>query len=185
MLFFAPKGFPYKAWILASQQVGECTISIEADDESALRVRVQPGHPQCYATNESLLDLLSTEFSRVGGSEEVYTSVSLGRIIDYPWLSEYIATSAYTDPQWQRNRGKPRSRDTYGYVSKILLRSPFAAQLNEVLARKGYFIHAVTVEKVLIGTFRDVPLYAGKAGVGKVPYDAVVWLRLRKKLGFE
>jgi hypothetical protein len=34
---------------------------------------------------------------------------------------------------------------------------------------------------VLVGRFRDVPLYQGRMSPGKVPFDAMVWLRLEKK----
>jgi len=36
-------------------------------------------------------------------------------------------------------------------------------------------------EKVLVGRFRDVPLYRGKDLPGKVPFDAMVWFNLEKR----
>ena len=49
------------------------------------------------------------------------------------------------------------------------------------LETSGYRIKAVILEKVLIGGFRDVPLYKGKMLPGKIPFDAQVWLRLEKR----
>jgi hypothetical protein len=54
-------------------------------------------------------------------------------------------------------------------------------EIEGPLARGGYRILGVTVEKVLVGGFREVPLYQGKMHPGKVPYDAQVWFRLSKE----
>ncbi len=54
-------------------------------------------------------------------------------------------------------------------------------QFEEAFGDGGYRIRMVTIEKILVGGFRDVPLYQGKIFPGKVPFDAVVWLRLEKK----
>jgi hypothetical protein len=52
--------------------------------------------------------------------------------------------------------------------------------IEAVLVKGNYKIVGVTVEKVLVGSFRESPLYRGVAFPGKVPYDAQVWLRLER-----
>jgi hypothetical protein len=53
--------------------------------------------------------------------------------------------------------------------------------IEAVLAKAGYGVAGITVEKVLVGTFRDVPLYQGKLLRDRVAYDAQVWLRLERR----
>ncbi len=39
---------------------------------------------------------------------------------------------------------------------------------------------AAGVEKVLVGTVRDLTFYEGDPFTGRVPYDAMVWFKLEK-----
>jgi len=163
---------------------GECSLRVEADDEEhILRLRIHPGHPECYATKDAVQKVLRAVFSETGPPklEGVYRSLFLGRLIDYPWLCEYLATYAYKDPRWDKNKGKPVSVDLYKYVSGILSRREVRAQFEEAFGDTDYRIKTVTIEKILVGSLRDVPLYQGKILPGKVPFDAIVWLRLEKK----
>jgi len=174
----------YQERLVLSMEEGKCSLRVEADDESRmLRLRVQPSYPECYATKESMQKILKEVFSKTDLSklEGIYTSLSLGRLIDYPWLCEHLAASAYKDPQWNKINGKPVSMDLYRYVSSVLMNKEVTAQFEETFGDSGYRIKAVTIEKVLVGGFRDVPLYRGKIIPGKVPFDAVVWFRLEKK----
>jgi hypothetical protein len=177
-------GFSYQERLLLSMGEGKCSLRVEADDEARiLRLRVHPSCPECYATKDSMQEVLKAVFSKTESSklEGVYTSLFLGRLVDYPWLCEYLAVSAYKDPRWDRKKGKPVSMDLYKYVSVILSRKEVLSQFENTFGDNGYTIRAVTLEKVLVGGFRDVPLYKGKMFPGKVPFDAVVWLRLEKK----
>jgi len=70
--------------------------------------------------------------------------------------------------------------DINKYVSQLLFRKELIAQIEAPFTKGGYRIVSVTVEKVLVGGFREVPLFQGKMFPGKVPYDAQVWLRLEK-----
>ena len=141
-----------------------------------------PDTPECYTTKASVQKVLKAVFSKTDPKlERVYTSLFLGRLIDYPWLCEYLAVYAYKDPQWNKDKGKPMSMDLYKYVSAILSKKEIISQFEDASGDGGYTIMAVTLEKVLVGHFSDVPLYQGKMLPGKVPFDAVVWLRLEKR----
>ena len=59
----------------------------------------------------------------------------------------------------------------------MLFRKELMAEIETALEKGGYRIVGVTVEKVLVGGFREIPFYQGKALSGRVPYDAQVWLR--------
>ena len=184
-LFVLPAiGTAYQERLILSMEEGKCSLRVEADDEDRiLRLRVYPGHPECYATKDSMQKVLKAVFSKTDPPklEGVYHSLFLGRLIDYPWLCEYLAVSAYKDPRWDKNKGKPVSVDLYKYVSAILSRREIISQFEDAFGDSGYTIVAVTLEKVLVGRFSHIPLYEGKMFPGKVPFDAVVWLRLEKK----
>jgi hypothetical protein len=174
----------YQERLILSMEEGKCSLRVEADDEArTLRLRVHPSYLECYATKESMQKVLKTVFSKTDPPklEGVYTSLFLGRLIDYPWLSEYLAVSSYKDPRWDRKKGKPASLDLYKYVSAILSNSEVTSQFEDAFGTSGYRIKAVILEKVLIGSFHDVPLYKGKMLSGKIPFDAQVWLRLEKR----
>jgi hypothetical protein len=112
--------------------------------------------------------------------EGTYSSLSIGRLIDFPWLSQYLATTANRDRGWDSKKGKPVAMDINKYVSQLLFGRELIEQIEAPFTKGGYRIVSVSVEKVLVGGFREVPLYQGKMSSGKVPYDAQVWFRLEK-----
>lgn len=165
---------------------GECELKVEAEvNETSKSLRLRAHHPtrhRCLITRDELVSALDRALSSMDppGAGGAYSSVSIGRMVDFPWLSQYLATTAHADPEWDRKKGTPVAMDMNRYVSRLLRRSELLAQLEEPLARAGYRIVGVTVEKVLTGSFREVPSYQGKMHQGKVPYDAQVWFRLKK-----
>jgi hypothetical protein len=48
------------------------------------------------------------------------------------------------------------------------------------LRERGYRISGVSVEKVLIGGFDNVPQREEPGRRGKIPFDAQVWFRLEQ-----
>ena len=174
----------YQERLVFSLDEGKCSLRVEADDEARiLRLRVHPGNPECYATKDNMQTVLKAVFSKTDPSklEGVYNTLFLGRLIDYPWLSEYLAVTAYRDPRWDREKGKPVTLDPYRYVNSVLSNREVLSQFEDAFGQSGYTIRAVILEKVCVGRFSDVPLYKGKALPGKVPFDAMVWLGLKKK----
>ncbi len=170
--------------VIVSLQAGECSLTVEANDEwHTLRLRAHhPEHTGCDIARASMLSALGAAFSKTGPPrlEGNYSSLSIGRLMDYPWLSEYLATAAYHDAEWNPKKGKPAAMEINKYVSQLLFRNELTAQIDAVLEKNGYRVAGVTVEKVLVGGFRDVPLYQGEMHPGRVPYDAQVWFRLEK-----
>ncbi len=70
--------------------------------------------------------------------------------------------------------------DINKYVSQLLFRKELMAQIETAFTKGGYRVAGVTVEKVLVGGFREIPFYQGEMHPGRVPYDAQVWFRLEK-----
>lgn len=114
------------------------------------------------------------------GFETTYSSLYIGRLIDYPWLSQYLAETAYQDPAWSTGKGRPVKLDINKYVARVLLDSQVTVDVEKALGR-GYAVISVSVEKVLVGGFRLVPGYQGRLRSGKIPFDAQVWFRLERR----
>jgi hypothetical protein len=130
-----------------------------------------------------MLLVLSEAFSKTGllNSECVFTSLYIGRLIDYPWLSQYLAITAREDRKWNAKRGKPLALNVNKYVSGVLSQKKILAQIEPIVAKKRYQVTGVSVEKVLVGGLREVPQYSGEMAAGLFPYDAQVWFRLERR----
>ena len=174
----------YQERLILSMAEGKCSLRLEADDASYnLRLRVVPGQPDCYATKDSVQKLFRAVFSKTDPqeTERVYTTLFLGRLVEYPWLCEHLAVYAHKDPRWNSRKGEPVSMELYRYVAAVLSQREALSPFEDALGDGGYAITGVTLEKVRVGHFSDLPLFRGKMVPGKVPFDAAVWLRLEKK----
>ncbi|MBM4338661.1 MAG: hypothetical protein FJ110_03870 [Deltaproteobacteria bacterium] len=187
LLFFSLSGTiaSSQEQIIVSSKVGECNLTLESNQKwHTLRLRAHhPKYKGCHIDQDSMLSVLSAAFLKTEPPklEGSYSSLSIGRLIDYPWLCQYLATTAYRDPGWDSKRGKPITKDINQYVSQLLFNKELLTPFRTVFEKSGYRISGVTVEKVLVGGFREVPLYQGEGHSGQVPYDAQVWFRLEKK----
>lgn len=101
-------------------------------------------------------------------------TVALGRIADYPWLSQTLADAALKDTGWNAQRGKPRSGS--GNVNVFVQHLLLTDALRSRFAPPGWALGGVSVEKVLV-----MPLDGGtRAGKPRVPVDAQAWLRFQR-----
>jgi hypothetical protein len=170
--------------VITSSKVGKCTLFVEANVQwHTLRLRAHsPDGKNCLVDRDSMLSVLSTAFSRNGllKSEGGFTSLYIGRLIDYPWLSQYLAVTAHKDRKWNAQKGKPAALNVNRYVSGVLSQKEVLAQIETIVAKSGYRVEGVSVEKVLVGKLCEVPHYSGDMAAGLFPYDAQVWFRLVK-----
>ncbi len=170
--------------VVISFNVGECTLSVESNGrEPTLRLRAHhPKYKGCQIDQEAMLSALRAAFLKAEEPklEGSYASLFIGRLIDYPWLSQYLATTAYRDRGWDSKKGKPIAADMNQYVSRVLSAKELIAPVEATLAEGRHRVTGVMVEKVLVGGFREVPFYRGKMSPGRVPYDAQVWFRLQR-----
>jgi hypothetical protein len=170
--------------VIVSMKAGECLLTVESNAKwHTLRLRAHhPKYKGCQITRDEMLLALDEAFLRTDppNLEWSYSSLSIGRLIDYPWLSQYLATAAYQDRAWDLKRGKPVVIDINKYVANVLSREELRTQIETPFLKSGYKVIGVTVEKVLIGSFREVPLFQGEMVPGRVPYDGQVWIRLEK-----
>jgi hypothetical protein len=149
--------------VIVSSKVGECNLTVESNEKwHTLRLRAHhPSYKGCQIDEASMVSVLNAAFSKSDPPklEGSYSSLSIGRLIDYPWLSQDLATAAYRDRGWDSKKGKPASMDVNKYVSQLLFRKELMAQIETVFEKGGYRVVGVTVEKVLVGGFREVPFY--------------------------
>jgi hypothetical protein len=170
--------------VIVSSKVGECDLTVESNEKwHTLRLRAHhPKYKGCHIDKNSMLSVLTAAFFKNDPPklEGSYSSLFIGRLIDFPWLSQYLATTAYRDQGWDSKKGKPVAMDINKYVSQLLFRKELMAQIETVFEKGGYRVVGVTVEKVLVGGFREVPFYQAEIHPGRVPYDAQVWFRLER-----
>ncbi|WP_319587555.1 hypothetical protein [uncultured Desulfobulbus sp.] len=171
----------YQERLILTVTEGDCSLRVEADEQSqTLRLRLLPESPRCHFTKTTMQRILKEVFSKTDPPklEGVYVSLFLGRLVEYPWLSEQLALSASRDPHWDKEKGRPRSLNPNAYVKERLSKKEVTDQFDETFGESGYRVVAVAVEKVLVGRRGDVPVHAGTKFSGKAPYDAMVWLVL-------
>jgi len=175
----------FQAKTIVAQQAGECVLSVESHDAwGTLRLRAH--HPEgryCRIGREKMLEVLTAAFSRTDPPrlEGTYTSLCIGRLIDFPWLMHYLVRAVLDDQGWDPGKRPPGAGKLNKYVSDILSRRDLTSQLEAPFLAAGYYrITGASVEKVLVGTVRDLPFYEGDPFTGRVPYDAQVWFTLEK-----
>jgi hypothetical protein len=184
VLLWSAAAQAYQERLILAMTEGNCSLRVEADEQSqTLRLRLLPETPKCHFTQTTMQRILKAVFSKTDPSklEGVYTSLFLGRLVAYPWLSEQLALSASTDPRWDKEKGRPLSLNINAYVKERLSREEVTDQFDQTFGESGYRVVAVVVEKVLVGRRGDVPVHAGTKFPGKVPYDAMVWLVLGRR----
>jgi hypothetical protein len=144
-----------------------CEIALEArGSEPVLQLRPGRCAPGLDETRDALRALLRELYP--DGRLGAVTDLCLGRIEALPWLSERLAAASLRAPGWDARRGRPRAGSPERFVAELLREQRLAAELIEVLAAFGAEAEIGSVEKVLVREEPD----------GRVPYDAIVWLRL-------
>jgi hypothetical protein len=170
--------------VVASIIAGECQLSVEASDNwPALRLRAgHPEHRPCLIDKASVTRVLSEAFAKPPPelTSRVFTSLAFGRLIDYPWLAQFLALRAVRDPGWDAAAGKPVKVHINRYVADVLSSPEIVLEIEAALREQRYRIGGVSVEKVLVGGFENVPQLEGLRRKGKIPFDAQVWFRLER-----
>lgn len=119
-------------------------------------------------------------------------SLGLGRAIDLPWISRYLAQAALASPAWDTRRGHGKQGNDNAVVGALLSAPEFLARLQAPFDGSGYRVKAVPVEKVLVGpaetyfapdTPTDTSPTVGKGQRSRlrVPFDAQLWLILQRE----
>ncbi len=115
------------------------------------------------------------------------TSLSLGRAVNFPWISRFMADTALRSPDWAVRVAHARSGERDGLARSILHDPLLLQRLAAPFAGSRYAVVGLAYEKVLFGR-ADIhasppaaPLTSQAAATRAavmVPYDAQIWLRL-------
>jgi hypothetical protein len=171
--------------VMFSMPAGECTLSVESNDRwYTLRLRAHhPSGNNCFIDRETVASVLGAALSKADAQEAggKFSSLYIGRLVDYPWLSQALAVAARNDRGWDAKKGKPTRMNINLYVSKLLSSKDITEPFDAALAKGGYKVKGVSAEKVLVGRLRNVPLCEDDTASGLVPYDAQVWFRLENE----
>jgi hypothetical protein len=172
--------------VMASLPVGECILSVETrtQEPHLLRVRTfHPRHSACQADQASLSRVLEQALANRTMQQPPtrYSSMSLGRLVDHPWLSALLARAAASDPGWNTRSGRPVRDGLNHYVAGLLARPAVIDQLQPALAAGGYRITGASVEKVLVASARAIPGLGDDRLTGRLPFDAMLWFHLQAR----
>ena len=105
------------------------------------------------------------------------SSLSLGRAVDYPWLSRFIADSALASPDWAKRVAKARGVERDKLAAAILSDPVLRKRLDVPFEGTRYVVLQVTFEKILFGR-ADEHTSDRSGGATVIPFDAQLWLRL-------
>ena len=95
----------------------------------------------------------------------------------YPWLSSLLARQASSSRRWNLDGGKPYDGHENAYVAAALRGMPEFTALFE-----RWLVTGVSVEKVLVKPATELSLPAGAPvpPSSKLPYDAILWVTLKR-----
>jgi hypothetical protein len=141
----------------------------------AIALEVQQGwtrlRPACPVTRQQTRETILGVTSKADTNE---LRLALGRIVDYPWLSELLARQASSSRHWdpKGDAGKDNR-----YVAAALAGMPEFTALFP-----GWQVAGVSVEKVLRKPAAELPLPQGAPIPPKtlLPYDAILWVILKR-----
>jgi hypothetical protein len=142
-----------------------CAIALEVQD-GWTRLR-----PDCPVSRQHTQEVVSEVISKTNSND---IRLAFGRIVDYPWLSEALARQASSSRHWDPKGGPGKDNR---YVAAALRGMPEFTALFP-----GWDIAAVSVEKVLVKPAAELPLPQGAPvpPSRRLPYDAILWVKLRK-----
>lgn len=177
--------------ILAGLLLGASGVSVRADTEGPCLPHVEEQRAWHTAILRPHTDafrscpMAEATYQRVVGAwlrqrrpeDGELASLGLGRVVDYPWLSECLARAALVHPAWNARTGRVRATHLNRLVADLLSEPAILARLRQPFDDSRYVVVSVVVEKVLVGRLGDVLADTGQPTL-RVPFDALLWLRL-------
>ena len=170
---------------LSQMQIGKCSMALQANLEwktIALRAR-QSDRMNCKISRTKLASLLKEAVEKKGSllRSHEFSSIFIGRAVEFPWLSSFLSEQAFKDSSWDKIKGRPKKQNVNRYVETVLNRHPVICQLDSIIGKVGYRIAGVSVEKVLVGRYQNMIDFNGPRFKGGLPFDAQVYLILKKE----
>lgn len=169
------------ATAIAAFPAAECNVALERIEKERLVLSLRPACPIGYRSTQSAVSALLAHAD--GAAVDPTTlSVDLGRIERYAWLSEMLARQASSSRRWDLAAGRPQDVEgkavhENAYVAAALRGMP---EFTALFGR--WRIAGISVEKVLVRPAAELRLAAGAPipPDSKLPYDAILWVTLRR-----
>jgi hypothetical protein len=166
---------------IAAFPAAECDVGFESPAgemrETRLVLRMRPACPIGYSSTQGAVRAL---LAQSGDAPEL--SLAFGRIERYPWLSDLLARQASSSRRWNLAAGRPYEADgkavhENAYVAGALRGMP---EFTALFGR--WQIAGISVEKVLVKPAAELRLAQGAPVPpdSKLPFDAIVWVTLRR-----
>lgn len=134
----------------------------------------------CTVTQEKFNELIMSAFTDPESIKTEFKSLFIGRLVEYPWLSQFLANHALQHPDWNAEEGKFAGENINAFVSGILSAPELLEQIQQPLNAAGYIVTGASVEKVLIGKANEIEWLEINEPV-MVPYDVMVHFILEKQ----
>lgn len=148
----------------------ECTAEIN------VRERWNAAHFRTYASTVGTCTVSEARYVDVVArwlqrdeNAGVLTSLSLGRAIHYPWITNFMVETTAT----QHGLHGQVDADVNQWVVQMLSTEDFLQRLNQPFKSHKLNVCGIRAEKVLV---KSIPTATG--ATINVPYDALIWLSL-------
>ncbi|MHB2154757.1 hypothetical protein ACX8XN_10210 [Calditrichota bacterium GD2] len=151
-----------------------------------LRVRAETSIPgeKCAIAEADLLKLIEKLVTEKDSllNRQTFSSLYLGRLVEYPWLVTFLMRCAAESPEWQaeRERLKIDNVNINDWIATILFTHPMRDKIDRLFRKSGYRVTGISVEKVLVNDASKIERESVKYLTGKLPFDAQTWLILKK-----
>lgn len=156
-----------------------CTLHVEENPtwaSASLRL-LSSGNTPCVISEDEYRRVVSTWLQQRPADAPALTSLSLGRAVDYPWISRHLADRGLNDPAWRKQVMRASASQHNRFVAAVLSEPDFRQRLDAPFVGSSLTVQGVSVEKVLLGPASQYTSATASARI-RVPFDAQVWLRL-------
>jgi len=103
----------------ASYPAPECAVAFERREQEPHALFLRPA---CPIGRSSMRGAVRAILAHAGEAREL--SLSFGRIVQYPWLSDLLARQASSSRRWDLAAGRPVSGGENAYVAAALRGMP-------------------------------------------------------------
>ena len=159
-----------------------CKPVVEINSQwQTIRLRAhENAYLDCTVPQEKFNELIAAAFTDPEIDKTEFKSLFIGRLVEYPWLSQYLAKQALQHPDWDSEQGKFAGENINAFVSGILSAPELLEQIQQPLNETGYIVTVASVEKVLIGKANEIEWLDINETV-LVPYDVMLHFILEQQ----
>lgn len=173
LLLISQNVFAGVTHLLYEETFSECYATASHDavpgGEGVLVIRAATNdHEFCTVDQQHLLQVLERGLIKLKEESELsaITSIFLGRIHAYPWMSHYILESSEVNKLWDTKSGRPVKGSANQYINTLLGSTIITTPFSRILTPAGYNLTGISCEKVLLND-------------ENLPYDALCWITVR------